>query len=333
MSHVRIEEMLSESGLDPVELGDFVVALAPLAEVDEVPAPSAELAELFGASQPEHSVPSLMGRRRAVAGVLVLALSGVTATGLSAAANTLPRPLQHGVSQFSQHYLPFDLPEPGPRPKEPRSFFGAPTTVGPTPLGGRADDPTSRSIQGREHDPMATYADKYLHASPSTSAQPYPSPGAAPSYSAYGFAGPSPSASPSVSGALSPSGSPTPSDESNHGPSGRPTPTPTDRPTDKGGNGTGKDKDKDKDKDGNKGGGKDQGAPDKDKGRPGPGQDEPGGGDDRAPGHGSDPGDDLPTAPAPLPDPPAPSIPLPDPLPDLPLAPFLPGSETQVSVD
>ena len=55
MSHVRIEEMLSESGLDPMELGDFVVALAPLAEVDEAPAPSAELAELFGASQPEPS--------------------------------------------------------------------------------------------------------------------------------------------------------------------------------------------------------------------------------------------------------------------------------------
>ena len=52
----------------------------------------------------------------AVAGALVLALSGVGATGLSAAANTLPRPLQHQVSQFSHHYLPFDLPEPPGRP-------------------------------------------------------------------------------------------------------------------------------------------------------------------------------------------------------------------------
>jgi hypothetical protein len=328
MSHFRIEEMLSESGLDPELMGDVVVALTPLAEVGDVPVPSAELAKLFGAGHPGRSVPALLGRRRAVAGVLVLALSGVSATGLSAAANTLPRPLQHGVSQFSRHYLPFDLPEPGPRPKEPRSFLGAPAPAGPTPLGERADDPASRSILGRDHDPAAAYADHAGEDPPSPAAQPYASPSAAPSYSAEGFAGPSPSAQPSVSG------SPTPSDDSAHGSSVRPTSTPASHPTDKGDKGSGKDK-----------GGKDpdQGAPGKgdsgkddsgkDKGSHGPDKgSKPGGGDDHGPGHGSDPGGPA-DSPAPLPDPPVPTIPLPDPLPDLPLTPFLPGSETQVSVD
>ena len=47
----------------------------------------------------------------------MLAFSSVGATGLSAAANTLPRPLQHQVSEFSRHFLPFDLPEPPGRPE------------------------------------------------------------------------------------------------------------------------------------------------------------------------------------------------------------------------
>lgn len=320
MSHSRIEEMLSESGLDTELMGDVVVALAPLAEVGDVPVPSAELAALFGEGDPERSAIALLGRRRAVAGVLVLALSGVSATGLSAAANTLPRPLQHGVSQFSRHYLPFDLPEPAPRSKEPRSFFGAPTPAGPTPLGERADDPASRSIQGRDHDPTVTPFDDGGQDQPSTSAQPYPSPSAALSYSGEGFAGPSASASPFSSG------SPTPSDDWNHGASGRPTPTPTGRPTDK-------DRGNGKDQGGKDQGGKDQdkSGPGEDKGHPGTGQgNKPGGGDDRGPGHGSEPGEDGPDdSPAPPPELPVPTIPLPDPLPDLPL---LPGSETEVSV-
>ena len=65
-----------------------------------------------GRSGPVAPPVPMTPRKRALAGVLVLALSGVGATGLSAAANTLPRPLQHQVSEFSRHYLPFDLPEP-----------------------------------------------------------------------------------------------------------------------------------------------------------------------------------------------------------------------------
>src|SRR4051812_48642294 len=111
---LRIEEMLVESDLDLDEMGEVVDTLAPLGELsDASPVPSAELEELFSATTPPAPVAALLGSRRgAVAGALVLALSGVGATGLSAAANTLPRPLQHSVSQFSQRYLPFGLPEP-----------------------------------------------------------------------------------------------------------------------------------------------------------------------------------------------------------------------------
>lgn len=120
MSRRRIEEMLAEAGLDPVESADVADALAPMADlVDRAPAPSAELSALFAAGTPVRRPASFSERSRStLAGVVVLAVSSVGATGLSAAANTLPRPFQHQVSQFSQHYLPFDLPEPSAR--EPR---------------------------------------------------------------------------------------------------------------------------------------------------------------------------------------------------------------------
>ena len=133
MSHVRIEEMLAESGLAREEMADVVDLLLPLEDlVDDAPAPSAELAALLGPERPR-PVARVGGRRSAVAGALVLALSGVGATGLSAAANTLPRPLQHQVSQFSQNYLPFDLPEP---PAPHRRSQGLPALT-PAPTGER----------------------------------------------------------------------------------------------------------------------------------------------------------------------------------------------------
>jgi hypothetical protein len=123
MTHSQLDVMLAESQVAVDETNELRDLLAPLTDVaTEAPEPSADLEVLFheglGAAVDRARVLPLGRRRRAraaVAGAAVLALSGVGATGLSAAANTLPSPLQHQVSQFSQNFLPFNLPEPEPR--------------------------------------------------------------------------------------------------------------------------------------------------------------------------------------------------------------------------
>ncbi len=121
MKHSQLDAMLAESGLDPDDVDQLSSVLGPLVELSgEVPAPSSELLALFGEDatgsvrSKQHRVVSIRRARNhsLVAGAVVLALSGVGATGLSAAANTLPSPWQHQVSDFSHRYLPFDFPEP-----------------------------------------------------------------------------------------------------------------------------------------------------------------------------------------------------------------------------
>jgi hypothetical protein len=281
---LRIEEMLLESDLDLAELGDVVDLLAPLGELSETsPLPSAELEELFTASPPVAPVTALLGRRRgAVAGALVLAISGVGATGLSAAANTLPRPWQHGVSQFSQRYLPFDLPEPPKRAKSPLGIDTVPPAYPSIAVGRASGEPTSRSIPGR--DPAVGAYPKGRPAQ-----QPVDRPSASPSYSTFAVG---PSAQPSPSG--SPSGSPSPSE----GSAGRPASSPSAHPSDqKPGKGSGKG--------GHDGKGQNHG----------PGPSDPG--TQGEPGSAPLPGGEDPAPTSPAPDVPVPTLPLPDPLPDL----------------
>jgi hypothetical protein len=122
MTHSQLEVLLAKSVVAVDEANELRSLLAPLTDVaTEVPEPSAELQALLheGVSLGHQGrrLP-LDGRRRrrgAVAGAVVLALSGVGAAGLSAAANILPSPLQHQVSKFSEDLLPFRLPEPAPR--------------------------------------------------------------------------------------------------------------------------------------------------------------------------------------------------------------------------
>jgi hypothetical protein len=309
MSHARIEEMIAESGLDAEEMSDVLVALAPLAApADEVPAPTAELAKVLGPGhrQTGREVSQLFGpRRSAVVGVLVLALSGVGATGLSAAANTLPRPLQHEVSKFSRHYLPFDLPEPPPQ-VAPELPLGAGQ---PQPGDPRLDDgvTASRSAQPRQgvtaEEPAADHPDTPL-------AQAHPTPSASPSLAPSSTA----SAEPQSGYAPRPStsSSPSPSPSAGGSTPGKGTPDP---------------------RDGHK-------SPGKGHGKPGPG-DGKGGGQGGGPGPGTDPGDGQanPGNPAPgeqpVPDPgqepapgggettptlpvvPEPTLPVPDPSPGL----------------
>ncbi|ROR89785.1 hypothetical protein [Nocardioides aurantiacus] len=126
MSRTQLDALLAESvdGLDAVDRDHLREELGSLLSLvdDTPPTPSAELAELLGPPAPEAAagpdlarvVPlrRLTGPRGAVTGAVVLAVATVGATGLSAAANSLPAPLQRQVSELSRSYLPFDFPRP-----------------------------------------------------------------------------------------------------------------------------------------------------------------------------------------------------------------------------
>ena len=204
---VVLEEMLAESGLAREEMTDVFEVLAPLGDLPrEVPTPSAELAALLGPAGTALRPSALFGRGRrgAVAGAVLLAISGVGATGLSAAANTLPRPLQERVSQFSHDYLPFDLPQPPPPPQQPVDGLPALTPGAVSAPTERTDDSTSRSLPGRPTDRDAPVWSKPSQASSASTpyAAPYAQPSSSPSDAWPGA--PSPMAQSSASPLLDP---------------------------------------------------------------------------------------------------------------------------------
>lgn len=179
----QLESMLAESGLAAEAADELRAALAPLQQPDTAaPAPSEALAALFpqgeSASAPVGTVTPIRARgRRAVSGALVLALASVGATGLSAAANTLPTPWQHQVSEFAHRYLPFDLPEPRlgpPRQREPLSGAGTPRTTAGTLVPSRPharqaprdDAPSTTVVVPRERLAKATVADATVARTP-----------------------------------------------------------------------------------------------------------------------------------------------------------------------
>jgi hypothetical protein len=299
MSRAQIAEMLAQSDLAHEEMVEVVDVLLPLDElVGEAPAPSDELAALFEPERPQE-VTRLGRRRGAVAGALVLALSGVGATGLSAAANTLPRPLQHGVSQFSHHYLPVRLPEPPPVHERSDGLPAlAPDTPAATTTG--RQDPASRSVTGRPDTPaVPAPIDPSGHARPTPAAQEpsWAQPSAAPSY-APESAGPSPAAQPAASGSSTPAdrprGGPGPGNDNGH-----------DNGNDNG-NGNGHDPEKGHGPGNGNGNGNGNGGQAGKPGKPGKG-----GGPAPAPA----PGPAAPAPQVPQPDPPTPTLPLPAPLP------------------
>ena len=123
--------MIERLEADSPEVQRFLAELAALPETT-VPAPSPELASLLGgdAAAPDRDgqaegadgagapVTRLAGhpaRRRLtgwmVAGIAAVALLvSVTGTGLAAAANELPSPLQDAIADFTEHHLPFQVP-------------------------------------------------------------------------------------------------------------------------------------------------------------------------------------------------------------------------------
>jgi hypothetical protein len=113
-ANVRIHEMLEESGVsgtDP-ELLELLAGLEQQYVDIAVPEPGPQLATLLGGGVTGSSMvrPLLGGRRRVVAAG-ALALGAVLTTGV-AAANELPPPAQRWIAEFSERFLPFDLPGP-----------------------------------------------------------------------------------------------------------------------------------------------------------------------------------------------------------------------------
>ena len=232
------------------------------------------------------------------------------ATGLSAAANTLPRPFQHQVAQFSHDHLPFDLPEPPP-PGQPFGAemphtqlvpgIGGETVPGPVPLVEK-DHGTNGGHVGR--------SSPFPAASPSAG----PTAASATSHPSYMPSPSSGSPSPDGDDYSEPDGkSPSPSQGSENNKPKRP---PKNTHQGFGAGGDGKEHKPGKGKDEDQGDGQGNGP------SPGAG---PTGGDGGGQGGG------LPALPPPLvvPDPPPPS-PAPDPPPPSPAAELLPGADLPV---
>ena len=222
MSSARLEEMLADAGLAPAEQAELSELLLPLVVTTElVPEPSAELAALFGEPAEGGDLGALVPRAHAVrrwrvrtasVGAVVLAVSSVGATGLSAAANSLPSAVQHHVSQFSQHYLPFDFPEPPEQTDQPLGegrFALAPESS--LPHGDDERSSAAGGVVGIEPPRFLVGADRPSQTGPFflAPAQESPDPQQVRTSGHQGH--PVPSAAPSPAASASPSASPSPS--------------------------------------------------------------------------------------------------------------------------
>jgi hypothetical protein len=125
-----VRDVLAEAGLSADQEPSLVELLEALADVDEehVPEPSPGLAALMA------DLPVLSSRPQRRLRVLVaggVAASMVCAGGIAAAANELPASAQRIVAEFSQRYLPFQLPQPEEsEPEVPTEADPAPDTPG-----------------------------------------------------------------------------------------------------------------------------------------------------------------------------------------------------------
>ncbi|HET9501267.1 MAG TPA: hypothetical protein VFO98_13505 [Marmoricola sp.] len=122
-----LDTMLDECGLTD-ELTDSDVAMlrtvtGPLEHLlGDAPAPSAALEEAVAQRIPLAIARTRRrGRRVAVASAAAI-VAVVASTGIAAANNKLPAPLQREIAEFSRHHLPFEFPAPqqqSPQPVQP----------------------------------------------------------------------------------------------------------------------------------------------------------------------------------------------------------------------
>jgi hypothetical protein len=113
--------MLAESGIPDVGQERLIECLTALErDVDQsAPVPGPELAALLGRSQKAAGPVPLPRRHRRVLVAGALAFGAVAAGGIAAAANELPPSAQDVVAEFSERFLPFELPRPEDRRPEP----------------------------------------------------------------------------------------------------------------------------------------------------------------------------------------------------------------------
>jgi hypothetical protein len=126
----RAREMLAESRIPEAGSTRLLESLTELGRsVDEVePLPGPELASLMARTSRGATGPSRRRRARLMVATAV-AVGTVGAGGLAAAANELPDGAQDLVANFSERYLPFDLPRSGAAGTGPDSRFApAPQT-------------------------------------------------------------------------------------------------------------------------------------------------------------------------------------------------------------
>lgn len=116
----QVNAMVEEAGLDPFEseaLATFLTSLESLVD-ESAPVPAPALARMLagGPTRGGAAVVRLAARRhRNALAAAALAVSGIVATGVAAAANDLPTTAQRVVAEFSQRFLPFDFPHPEER--------------------------------------------------------------------------------------------------------------------------------------------------------------------------------------------------------------------------
>lgn len=224
-SERRVRDLLAESDITD-ESEDLVTTLLTLEEslLEEAPAPSPELAALL--ANPRGTVTPLHRRSGRVLIAGAVAFGTVAAGGLAAAANELPPGAQGLVADFSQRYLPFELPEPTEEP----ALDGADTveqSQGGTEDGAAGGDQELSDVSGDA--PGAVPADGPPQEQPEAPAAgtKSPSPTATPPPA---DVAPSPTISPSPSPKPAPAPSGEPSGTGESGPSETPTGTATVEP-------------------------------------------------------------------------------------------------------
>ncbi len=112
-----IKDLIEEAGLDAAGYAGVADALASLRDLvpEDAPAPSADLAVLLSGGQVTAIAPGLSRRRRIAVATGAAVATVLVGTGVAAANNSLPEPMQRFVSDFSDKYLPFEVPSPDER--------------------------------------------------------------------------------------------------------------------------------------------------------------------------------------------------------------------------
>ena len=113
-TEARVREMLAESDIDGEGLDELFACLVGLeCYVDETaPEPSPELAALMAGLASNVVVVPIRRRRGRLFIAGAAAFGTVAAGGIAAAANELPPAAQTIVAEFSEEFLPFELPRP-----------------------------------------------------------------------------------------------------------------------------------------------------------------------------------------------------------------------------